>query len=111
MAQFRIIAFDRVGVGLAFRDRVFAGIIHQQLIQLPLITEVVFRPLALVNNLLHDSGLSLPHHLPAHNAARLAIDRRQDVGFVFFSPIKVNTSSNSTVSFSAGCGVSGKLAA
>ncbi len=89
----------------------FARVINQQLIQFPLITEVLSRPATLVNDLLHDGGLSLPHHLPAYNAARLTVDRCQDVGFVFFSPMKVNSSSNSTVSFSAGWGISGKRAA
>ncbi len=111
MPQLRIVRFHGIGITLAFRDRVPAWVIHQQLVHLPLITEVLPCPSALVNHWLHHLRLSLPDHLPAHNASRLTIHRRQDVGFVFFSPMKVNSSSNSSVSFSAGCGVSGRLAA
>ncbi len=89
----------------------FARVVDQQLIQFPLIAEVLLRRLTLVNDLLQVDRPSLPHDLPADDAASLAIDCGQDVGFVFFSPMKVNSSSNSTVSFSAGWGVAGKLAA
>ncbi len=52
----------------------------------------------LINDLLHEGLGSLLHHSPTHETARFPLNGRDDESLVFFSPTKVNNSSNSTCS-------------
>ena len=111
MAQFGVIAFDRVGVRLALRDFIGTPVIPQEGISIKGIAEVAFGLGRCIHHLLDGCLGALPDHLKAQKAARDPIYDRDDVDLVFLSPIKVNNSSISAALTSAGTGGSGSWAA
>ena len=109
--QFGVVRFDRVGVGLAFRDGVTTIVIPQAIIGIKSV-----RVILLGFGRIIDHGLDLflrafPHHFPAQITAGLPIYEREDVDPVFLLPMKVNNSSISATWTSLGIGASGKMAA
>jgi len=111
MAQFGIACFDRISVRLALRDLINAQVIPQAIISIKSVAVITLGFGRLIHQLL-DGGLgSLPDDLKAQITAGHSIYDRDDVDLVFFSPIKVNSSSISASLTSAGTGGSGSWAA
>jgi len=73
------------------------GIIDQRAIGAELVTEVKVGLRTAIQQGLYDRFSAFPHNIPADDAACGAVYSGQDVDFVFLSPIKVNSSSNSTM--------------
>lgn len=111
VTQFSIIGFDRVGVRLAHGNFVPSEVIPKPLIDIQPITVIPLGFGCLIQHVL-DSLLSpYPNHRPAQNAAGSAIYNRQNIDFVFLSPINVNTSSISASFTAPGIGVAGRASA
>jgi hypothetical protein len=104
MAQFGIISFHRIGVGLTLRNCVTPWIIAQLVVDRKCIAVVHSRAWPLIDDLLHVRSIPLPDHITANKAARAPIYFGDDVDLLFLSPIKVNSSSSSAVSTSGGVG-------
>jgi hypothetical protein len=111
VAQFGIIAFHRIGIGLAVRNLVSAQVIPQAVISIKGITVILLGLGCIVYQFLNGWLSALPDHFPAQITTRLPVYDRDDVDPVFLLPIKVNNSSISAVLTSLGTGTSGKLAA
>ena len=111
VAQFGIIAFHRIGIGLAVRNFVPAQVIPQAVISIECVRVIFFGLGRIVNQLLNGWLSALPNHFIAQVTTRLPVYDRDDVDPVFLLPIKVNNSSISAVLTSLGTGTSGKLAA
>lgn len=111
VAQFGIIAFHRIGIGLAIRNFVSAQVIPQAVISIKGITVILLGLGRIVYQLLNGWLSALPDHFVAQVTTRLPVYDRDDVDPVFLLPIKVNNSSISAVLTSLGTGTSGKLAA
>lgn len=105
VAQFSIISFHGVGVGLALGDGIATRIVAQMVIDSESITMIHFRGWPLVDDLLHVLDVPFPDHIAANKAAGTPVHLGYDVDLVFLSPIKVNNSSNSAVSTSLGVGI------
>ena len=111
MAQFGVVRFDRVGVGLALRDFIHAPVIPQAFIGIKGIAVVALRFGRFIHHLLNHFLGSLPDHFEAQIAAGETIYDRDDEDLVFLSPMKVNNSSISASLTCSGTGGSGSWAA
>jgi hypothetical protein len=111
MAKFGIVAFDRVGITLAFRNFISAIMIPKTTISFETIAEIVFGLGSLINHELDGFLGTFPDHNPSQNATCFAIYYRDDVDPVFLSPIKVNSSSISAFSIFSGTGAAGSRSA
>ena len=78
--------------------------VEERLIAVVAVTIVEHRLRGRVQNRLPDRAGIAETDRPADNATGPALDQRQDVGFVFLSPIKVYNSSCSTTVMSSGQG-------
>ena len=110
VAQLSVVSFHRVGVRFTFRNFIPAIVIPQALIGIKCIAEILFGLGCSVNHLLNILLGAFPDYFATQIAARLAVYDRDDVDPIFLLPIKVNSSSISTVLTSLGTGVSGKFA-
>lgn len=102
MSTFSIISFDRKGLRFVGQSLMLTGKVDKSLIGRELVAVV---PLSLRTAIQH--GLKhrlrpLNDNLPGNNAARGAVNKGYDVDFVFFSRMKVNSSSISSVSTRSG---------
>ena len=111
VAQFGIIRFDRVGVGLALRDFISTPVIPQAIIGIKSIAVVALGFGGFIHHLLDHFLGSLPDHFVAQIAAGETIYDGDDEDLVFLSPMKVNTSSISASLTCSGTGGSGSWAA
>ena len=111
MAQFRIVRFDREGVGFALRDCIHTPVIPQALIGIKSIAVVTLSLGCFVHHVLDCFLGSLPNHSEAQIAAGETIYDGDDEDLVFLSPMKVNTSSISASLTWSGTGGSGSWAA
>jgi len=111
MAQFGIACFDRIGISLALRDLINAQVIPQAIISIKSVAVIALRLGSLIHHFLDGRLGSLPNDLKAQITAGYSIYDRDDVDLVFFSPIKVNSSSISASLTSVGTGGSGSWAA
>lgn len=111
MTQFSVIAFNRIGVCLALRDFIDTPVIPQALIDIKGIAVIALGLRGFVYHLLDRFLGALPDHFEAQIAAGEPIYDRDDEDLVFLSPMKVNTSSISASSTSAGTGGSDSLSA
>ena len=83
----------------------------QQRIGRKSVTEKDTRLRRLIHHLLQEVSGSIRLNRPIDNAARLAIYVGQDEDLVFFSPMKVKTSSISMMSTASGWGAAGSCSA
>jgi hypothetical protein len=104
VAQFGIIPLHREGLRLAFRNYVPTRIVCQQIVGCESIAVVHPRRWTLVDHPLHVHGIPFPDYIAANEAAGAPVYLGYDVDLLFFSPMKVNNSSNSAVSTSLGVG-------
>jgi hypothetical protein len=111
VAQFSIVAFDRVSVSFAFRHFIAAVVIPESIIGIECITGILFGFWRIVYYLLNGLLSALPDYFPTQITTRLPIYDREDVDPVFLLPMKVNNSSISAVFTSVGTGALGVLAA
>ena len=111
MAQFSIVGFHRIGIGLTFRNFVSAQVIPQAIISIECVGVIFFCLGRSVYQFLNGWLSALPDHFVAQITTRLPIYDSQDVDPVFLLPIKVNNSSISAALTSLGTGISGKLEA
>jgi hypothetical protein len=111
VAQFGVVPFHRIRIGLAFGNLISTPVIPQAVISIKGVTEILLGLRRMVYHLLNSWLSALPDHFPAQITARLPVYNCDDVDPVFLLPIKVNNSSISAVFTSLGTGVSGKLAA
>ena len=111
MAQFSVIAFDRIGVRFAPGDFVDAPVIPQAIVGIKGIAVVALSFGCFIHHLLDHLLGSLPDHFEAQIAAGEAIYDGDDEDLVFLSPMKVNSSSISASLTSLGTGGSGSWVA
>ena len=111
MPQLRIVAFHRIGVPFPLRHFIPASVVPQPIIDLERIAIVPAGFGGLVDHRLRDLLGAFPAHLVTQEAAGATIDECQDVDPLFFSPMKVNSSSSSASLTSSGTGGSGSAAA
>lgn len=111
MAQFGIVAFDRVGIRFTLRDFIITPVIPQAIIDIKGIAIVAPGFGCLIHHLLGSLLSSFPDDLEAEIATGNPIYNRKDVDLVFFSPMKVKSSSISASLTSPGTGGSGNWAA
>ncbi len=111
MAQFSVIAFDRIGVRFALRDFIDAPVIPQAIVCIEGIAVIALGFGCFIHHLLDHFLGSLPDHFEAQIAAGEAIYDGDDEDLVFLSPMKVNSSSISASLTSLGTGGSGSWAA
>ena len=111
VAQFGIVRFDREGVGLALRDFVHPPVIPQTIIGIKSIAVVMLGLGGFIHHRLDHFLGSLPDHFETQIAAGETIYDGDDEDLVFFSPMKVNTSSISASLTCSGTGGSGSWAA
>lgn len=111
MTQLRIVAFHRIGIPFPLRNFIPAPVIPQPIIDIERIAVIPAGFGSLVNQLLDDLRCAFPDHFVTQETASAAIDERQDVDPLFFSPMKVNNSSISASLTSSGTGGSGSAAA
>lgn len=109
--QLSIISFDRVSIGLAFRNFISAIVIPQAVIGIKCVTVIALSLGCIVYHLLNILLSTLPDDFQTQKTACLSVYDCDDIDPVFLLPIKVNNSSISAASTSLGTGVSGKLAA
>jgi hypothetical protein len=89
VAQLGVVGLDRVRLALAGRDSMVAGIVHEPVIGLEIVGVVLSGLGAALEDLLQLLRAPVPEDIPTEDAARGAVDLRDDVGDVFFSPTKV----------------------
>lgn len=111
VAQLGIVAFHRIGIGLAFRNFISAQVIPQTVIGIESIRVILLGFGSRIDQLLDGRLSALPDHFATQVTARLPVYDGQDVDPVFLLPIKVNNSSISASLTSLGTGTSGILAA
>ena len=111
VAQFSVIAFDRVGIGFALGDFIHTPVIPQAIIGIKGVAVIALGLRRFIHQLLDGCLRSLPNDLKAQIAAGKPIYDRDDEDLVFLSPIKVNSSSISASLTSLGTGGSGNLSA
>ena len=111
MSQLSVIAFDREGIGFAFRDFISAPVIPQAIVGIKGITVIAFGLGCRIHHILDGLLGAFPNYFPAQITARPPVYAREDVDPVFLLPIKVNNSSISAVLTSLGTGASGMFAA
>ncbi len=111
MTQFGIIRLHRIRVRLAFRDGISAKVIPKQIIYIEGVREIPVGLGCPVDDGLNGFPTTIPQHFPAQNAVRGPIDDGYNVDPVFFSPMKVKSSSSSAVCTSCGIGASGNFSA
>ena len=97
MAQVGIGTFDRVSFALVFHRVVDRWPIEHALVTLVIIAVVVMTLNTLSQHILEFSAASFGAHLPGKYAAGFPVDKGQDIDPVFFSSMKVYSSSISTV--------------
>ena len=112
MPQVGIAAFDRVGLTFIWHGRVARLAIHQIPIRGQAVAVIRPRLGRLVDHSLQGRRVPFRHPAPANEGVGRAVHRRYDVDPVFFCPMNVYNSSNSTVSLVVGAGgVSGRRSA
>ena len=111
VAQLSIVSFYRIGVSLAFGNFIAAEVIPEPLIGIKSIAVVPLCFGRQIDDLLDGLLGAYPNHSPAQNTAGFAIDNRQNIDFVFLSPINVKISSISASRTSSGMGAFGKASA
>ena len=72
-------------------------IVNERVVGGELVTEVEVGLWTTIQHSLHNLFSPFPDHIPTDNTVGSTVNRSQDVGFVFLSPMKVKTSSNSTI--------------
>ena len=103
-AALRIVPFDRIGVGLAFRNRIAPEVIPEPLIRIEGIAVIVLGLHPCIDQVLQPGLAAFPHYPTAQETAGGPIDQGQDVDRLFFSPTKVNSSSISASWILSGTG-------
>ena len=111
MAQFSVIAFDRISVRFALGDFVDAPVIPQAIVGIEGIAITALGFGCFIHHLLDRLLGSLPDHFEAQIAASEAVYDRDDEDLVFLSPMKVNSSSISASLTWLGTGGSGSWSA
>src|SRR6266496_1292924 len=111
MAKFRIIRFNRIGVGLPIRNFISAKVIPKMSIGIKTITVIPFGFRSFIHQLLDRILGAFPNDRPTQQAPGFAIYQRKDIDAVFLSPMKVNNSSISASFTSFGIGALGKASA
>ena len=111
VAQLSVIPFNREGIGFTFRNCIPAEVIPKAIVGIKSITVILFSLRSLIDNVLDNLLGAFPDHFPAQITACVPVYDREDVDFVFLSPIKVNNSSISASFTSSGTGAAGKRAA
>ena len=111
MAQFCIIGFYGVCLGLALGDFIATEMVPERGIGIKGITEIPFGFWSIINNGLKIIPSAFPDDLPAQETARGSVYIGQEVNPVFLSPIKVKSSSSSAFSTCSGTGAGGNFSA
>ena len=111
MPQLSIVAFNAVGLALVAQGPMATGIVDQGMVGVEIVTVVLSSLGAAVEHGLQLGVLALPDDIPTHDTAGRAVYGGEEVDASFFSPMKVNNSSNSTVSGAATVGAGGSWAA
>ena len=109
MAQICIDSFDRVGF-LFIVSHFIRSTIIQGVIPWKSITVVLLGLGSALQTGLQRFGCSVRHNIPTQNTVRISIHYRENIDFVFFSPIKVYSSSSSAFLTLFGTGAGGSLA-
>jgi hypothetical protein len=104
MTQVSISSFHTVRLALVEQRCVCRVAVDQFAIRRAPITEVRLRLRCLIDHSLKRIIAPCFHDGPPDNTMRGSVDRRYDIDNVVFSPIKVNSSSSSTVSVVVGAG-------
>ena len=111
VTQFGIISFDRIGIGLALRDFILSVVIPQAIIGIKGIAMVAFGFHSFIHHILDHRLGTFPDNLIAQKTACRPIYDGDDVDWLFFSPMKVKSSSISATLISSGTGAVGNPAA
>ncbi len=111
VTQFSIISFHRVGIGLSLRDFIMTVVVPQAIIGIKSIAMVALGFHGFIHHLLDHCLGTFPDDFIAQKTARRPIYDRDDVDWLFFSPMKVKSSSISASLTSSGTGAVGRLAA
>jgi len=111
MTEFCIICFDRVSLRLALGDFIATKMVPEGSIGVESITVIPFGFGTIIDNLLKVILSTFPDNLPAQEAARCPIYIGYEVDPVFFSPMKVKSSSSSAFSTFSGTAAGGRSSA
>jgi len=111
MSKFRIIGLHRIGLAFVRHQPVLSGIVIKAAISWKGVTEKDTGLRGLADHVLHQVLQAFRLNRPVHNAVGFSIYVREDEDLVFFSPIKVKTSSISMISTFSGWGAEGSCAA
>lgn len=111
MTQFSIATFDRKSICLAIRNFITTGVIPKAIIGVKSIAMILFCFDGFVYHVLDNLLCTFPDHFVAQKTACSSIYDGDDVDLLFFSPMKVKSSSISASLTSVGTGALGKLAA
>jgi hypothetical protein len=111
VTQFSIVSFDRVSVGFAFRHFIAAVMIPEPIIGLKGIAMVAFGFHRFIHHILDHRLGTFPDDFIAQKTACCPIYDGDDVDWLFFSPMKVKSSSISATLTSSGTGALGNRAA
>jgi hypothetical protein len=111
MTQFGIICFHREGIGLSLRDFILTVVIPQAIVGFKSIAMITLGFHSFINHCLYHRLGTFPDNLIAQITTRYSIYKGDDVSRLFFSPMKVKSSSISATSTSSGTAALGKQAA
>jgi hypothetical protein len=111
MTQFGIISFHREGIGLSLRDFILTVVIPQAIVGIKGVAMITLGFHGFINHFLYHRLGTFPDNLIAQITARGSIYKGDDVSRLFFSPMKVKSSSISATSTSSGTDALGRLIA
>jgi hypothetical protein len=111
VTQFGIISFYRECVGLSLRDFILTVVIPQTVIGIEGIAMVAFGFHSFIHHILDHRLGTFPDDFIAQKTACCPIYDGDDVDWLFFSPMKVKSSSISATLTSSGTGALGNRAA
>ena len=111
VTQFRVVSFYGIGVGLSVRNLITTVVVPQVIISLKSITVILFGFDGFVYHVLYHRLGTFPDHFIAQKTTGCSIYDGDDVDLLFFSPMKVKSSSISASLTSFGTGALAKLAA
>ena len=111
VAKLGIVGLNRIGLAFVRHHPVLSGVVIQAGVKGKGITEEETGLRRLVHHFLHQVFAALWLNRPIHNAVGFSVYVREDEDLVFFSPMKVKTSSISRMSTVSGCGAAGSCAA
>jgi hypothetical protein len=108
VTQFGIASFYRIGIGLSLRYFVLTVVVPQAIIGIKSIAIVAFGFHSFIHHLLDHCLGTFPDDFISQKTTCRPIYDRDDVDRLFFSPMKVKSSSISAFFTSSGTGASGK---